>query len=269
MEELCGFGVSKSQVSVLVEQFDVQLGLWRTRKLALLYPYIIVDARYEKVRENGHIVSKAFVTVIGISETGLREVVGCWMINSESYEAWNRVFKELKDRGLGGVKYVVSDENAGLRKALSENFQNIITHRCQVHFMRNFIGKLAKSDLADGIKLLQDVFASDTIAEARDAVKKVSEFLISKKKEKIATWLEDNIEEAFGVYGIPKEHRKKMKSTNMVERLNEELKRRSRVVRIFPNEDSCLRLLGTVCQEISENWSHTQYLNMNMQGECV
>jgi transposase-like protein len=264
MEELCGFGISKSQVSELVKTIDEQLKLWRMRKLLLSYPYMVVDARYEKVRENGHIVSKAFVTVIGISTTGLREIIGCWIINSESYEDWNAVFKELKDRGLRGVKYVVADDNAGLRKALNENFQGIIIQRCQVHFMRNFMSKLAKSDLPEGMKLLQEVFSATTIEEAKEFVKKVSNFLISKKKEKVATWLEENIEETFGVYALPEEHRKKMKSTNMVERFNEELKRRSRVVRIFPDEDSCLRLLGTICWETTEKWSREQYLSMDL-----
>lgn len=262
LQELCGFGISKAQVSVLVKQFDEGLNAWRMRKLLVAYKYLVIDARYEKVRENKHIVSKAFVTIIGISETGIREVIGCWVINSESYEAWLSCFRELKERGLRGVTFAVADENAGLVKAFMEVFQDVPLQRCQVHFMRNFIGKLAKSELKVGIKLLQDVFAADSIEQARELVKKVSEFLVSKKKDKVATWLEDDIEDCFAVYNLPEEHRKKMKSTNMVERFNEELKRRSRVVRIFPDVDSCLRLLGAICQETSENWCDKIYLDM-------
>lgn len=263
METLCGFGISKSHVSVLVKSFDEQLQSWRLRQLKLTYPYLVLDARYEKIRENGHVISKAFVTVIGITENGIREVIGCYVINSESIEAWDTVFKDLKDRGLHGVLYAVSDDNIGLRTGLKKYFQEAALQRCQVHFMRNFIGRLAKSELKVGIKLLREVFAAETIEEARESVKKLSDFLVVQKKEKVVTWLEDNIEETFAVYTLPVHQHKKMKSTNMVERLNEELKRRSRVVRIFPNEESCLRLLGTICQEISESWGDKQYLNMN------
>jgi putative transposase len=262
MEELCGYNLSKSYVSQVTEGMDAGLKEWRERPLNGNYPYLILDARYEKVRENGRVVSKAFVVAIGISEEGVRDVVGCWMVNSESFEAWDTCIRSLKDRGLTGVKYVVSDENKGLRLALQKYFQEANLQRCQVHFMRNFIGKLAKSEQAEGIRLLQAVFAADTKEEALKRVIKVNEFLLSKKKEKVADWLEENIEDTLAVLDLPREHRKKMKSTNMLERLNQELKRRSRVVRIFPNEESCLRLLGALCQETSEAWSGRKYLTM-------
>lgn len=265
LEELCGSNISKSQVSKLASELDTELSEWRKCLLSpKQYPYLVFDARYEKVRENGCIVSKAFVVAIGITREGIREIIGCWMINSESFEAWDSCLKSLKERGLTGVEYAVSDDNAGLRNALKKYFQGAKLQRCQVHFMRNFLGKLAKSEQAEGMKLLQEIFAATTKEEATKHIKIALEFLLSRKKDKAAEWLEENIEEALVVLDLPIEHRKKMKSTNMLERFNQELKRRSRVVRIFPNEDSCLRLLGSMCQETSEGWSTVTYLNMNV-----
>lgn len=264
VEELCGTTVSKSLVGKLVASIEPTLKLWRERILKGLYPYLILDARYEKVREHGHVVSKAFVTVVGVTSEGIREIIGTWVIDSESYDAWEGCFKELKERGLCGVDYVVSDENAGLRKALMKHFQGVKLQRCQVHFMRNFMSKLAKSERSEGMKLLQDVFAARTHEDAKKRLDKATEFLHRKKKENVAHWLEENIDDALVVLALPEAHRKKMKSTNMVERLNQELKRRSRVVRIFPNNQSCLRLLSALCQEVSESWSHRIYLAMQV-----
>ena len=260
VEELCGFSISKSTVSELTKKIDVDQKIWRTRALTEVYQYLVVDARYEKVRENGHVVSKAFVTIIGITVECEREIIGTWVINSESFEEWDACFAELIDRGLFGVKYVVSDENKGLVRAIAKRFQGAKWQRCQVHFMRNFLSKISASEKNEGIKLLQDLFAAPSKEEALKRVSPLRDFLLKQKKENVAQWLEDSIEDTLAVYSLPEEHRTKMKSTNMVERLNEEMKRRSRVVRIFPNEQSCLRLLTAVCQEISEDWDEKPYL---------
>lgn len=264
METLCGFGVSKSQVSALTVELDEKLEPWRKRALTETYIYVIFDARYEKVRENGRVISKAFVVAVGITKDGKREIIGCWVTNSESYEAWEGCLRELKERGLKDVKYVVSDDNKGLRGAIEKHFQGVIWQRCQVHFMRNFIGKLARSEQVEGIRLLKDVYAATSKEEARERLRKIEGFLIGKKKEGVWRWLEENIEETLGVYELPIEHRKRMRSTNMLERFNQELKRRSRVVRIFPNEKSCLRLLTAICMETSEEWGNRQYLEMKI-----
>jgi putative transposase len=262
MDELCGFNVSKSQVSNLTAELDPQLLAWKERLLTAVYRYLIFDARYEKIRENGKVVSKAYVVAIGITSEGYREIIGCWVINSESYEAWNECIIALKERGLTGVEYAVADDNKGLRKALQKHFQGLLIQRCQVHYMRNFLSKLAKNERQEGIRLLQDVFAAHTKEEAMERLEKAKTLLESKKKKGVVEWLEESIEEALIVLELPIEHRKKMKSTNMLERFNQELKRRSRVIRIFPNEASCLRVLGTLCQETSESWSHRKYLTM-------
>lgn len=262
VETLCGFGVSKSQVSSYTKQLDEDLKPWRERPLIEEYQYLVFDARYEKVRENSRVISKAFVVAVGITLEGRREIIGCWTANSESFEAWDECLKGLKARGLKGVKFVVSDDNKGLRNAIAKHFQGVIWQRCQVHFMRNFLGKLAKSEQREGIRLLKDVFSAESKQEAKERLKKVEEFLKAKKKEGIWKWLEENVEETLMVMELPIEHRKKMKSTNMLERVNQELKRRSRVVRIFPNEQSCLRLLTALCQEISEGWNERKYLSV-------
>lgn len=265
MEELCGFNVSKSQVSVLAASLDDSLKAWRERPLLKKYLYLLFDARYEKVRENGQVISKAAVVSIGITDTGERDVIGCCVVNSESFEAWDSFIGSLRDRGLHGVEYVVSDENKGLRKALMKYFQGTKLQRCQVHFMRNFMGKLAKSMQPEGIKLLQEVFAADTKEKANELLLRLLTFLRGKKKDQVAEWLEENIEDALVVLELPTAHHKKMKSTNMLERLNQELKRRTKVIRIFPNVESCLRMLTAICQETSEDWGDKIYLKMNAE----
>ena len=262
MEVVCGFGASKSQVSALTVKLDGELEVWRKRALTEQYVYLVFDARYEKIRENGRVISKAFTICIGITAEGKREVLGCWMTNSESYEAWDSCLRELKERGLEGTKFIVSDDNSGLRNAISKHFQGALWQRCQVHFMRNFMGKLAKSEQTEGIILLKEVFAAGSKLEAKERLKRIEEFLRKRKKENIWKWLEENIEDTLAVYELPVHCRKKMKSTNMLERLNQELKRRSRVVRIFPNEQSCLRLLTALCQETSEEWGNRRYLEV-------
>ena len=170
--------------------------------------------------------------------------------------------QSLVDRGLSGVRYAVTDKNQGLCNALKKHFQDILLQRCQVHFMRNFLGKLATSIQGEAMALLKDVFDASTKEEAMQRVKKVTTFLTEKKKVDIADWITENIEESLAVLDMPIEHRKKMKSTNMLERLNQEIKRRSKVVRIYPNEESCLRLLTAICQDTSEEWAGTTYISM-------
>jgi len=262
VEQLCGHSVSKSLVSNLACSLDEQLEQWRQRPLTKPYPYVVFDARYEKIREGGQVVSKAVVLAIGITSEGIREILGCWVINSESFASWNDCLARLKSRGLQGVEYAVSDDNKGLCKALTKHFQGIKLQRCQVHFMRNFLDKLSKKDHLEGKQLLQSIFAAATKEAALYNVQQLLSFLHSRQKAGVADWLEENIEESLTVLCIPPAHRKKMKSTNMLERFNQELKRRSRVVRIFPNDKSCLRLVTALCQETSEAWAHRKYLDM-------
>jgi putative transposase len=233
---------------------DSDLEQWRNREMTKLNQYLDFDARYEKVRQAGRVISKAVAIAVGISEDGKREVIGSWVINSESFAEWDACIQELRDRGLHGVRYVVSDQNKGLKSAIEKRFQGVVWQRCQVHFMRNFLSKLSKQIQPEAVRLLKSVFASETKEEALGKALELNEYLRGYKRDKVADWLEENIEETLGVYELPPKYRRRMRSTNMVERLNQELKRRSRVVQIFPNEISCLRLMTALCQEYSEEW---------------
>ncbi len=267
VEELCGCSISKSHVSDLAKGLDKSLGLWRERRLEQAYPYLVIDARYEHIRTDEGVVCKAVMLVVGISEAGYREILSVDIGNSEQELEWGAVFSRLKARGLSGVRYVVSDDHKGLAAALRRHFQGVMWQRCQVHFMRNFLSKLSKKERPEYIVMLKDVFAAQTKAEAMKR-KVVLVDRLAEKKEEVANWLDDEIESSLSVYSLPLGHRRKMRSTNMLERVNQELKRRSRVVRIFPNDRSCLRLIGSLCQEISEEWAIARkYLEMEVDDE--
>lgn len=267
-EELCGVSISKSQVSVLSKELDEKLNAWRRRSLNQPYRYVIVDARVQKVRENGRVVSTASLIAVGVTEEGYREVIGCQIADSESEETWAEFFKDLRTRGLQGVKLVVSDDHRGLTKALDKHFQGIPWQRCQVHFMRNLLTHLGRSQAGDYMGLLQDVFAARTKEEAEARGKVLVEKLRAGKKEKIAMWVEENLEDCLGVYTVSEKHRVKLRTTNMVERLNEEIKRRCQVIRVFPNRDSALRMVSANCMEASDKWLDKKYLTME-ESETV
>jgi transposase-like protein len=262
VQELCGVGISKSQVSSLAGELDKNLNLWRQRRLDKAYPYLVVDARYEKVRTTAGVVSKAVMIVVGVSDCGHREILSIQVGDSENEVDWGSLFQDLKDRGLSGVSYVVSDEHKGLVNALQRHFQGVLWQRCQVHFIRNFTSKLGVKDSKNYLYKLQDIFAAPDLEEAHSRKNHLVEELQDIKPQ-IAEWIDEEIESCFAVYHLPEGHRRRMKSTNMLERFNQELKRRSRVIRIFPNEESCLRLLGTMCMEQSEEWETGRiYLTM-------
>jgi transposase-like protein len=254
VETLCGMTVSKSQVSELSKSLDTQLHTWRNRQLTELYPYLVVDARYEKIRTAKGVVSRAVMIVIGISEHGHRSVLSVELGDSENETTWSDVFNKLKARGLKGVEYVVSDDHQGLVNALERHLQGVVWQRCQVHFIRNFISKMKRRrDIKTFLPLLKDIYAASSYQEALRR-KQILLTQLETANRDAATWLDEELESTLSVYHLPAEHRRKMKSTNMLERLNQELKRRSRVIRIFPNEASCIRLIGTLCQETSEAW---------------
>ena len=262
VQELCGVEISRSQVSNLAGELDENLTLWRQRRLEKVYPYLVVDARYEKIRTSAGVVSKAVMIVVGVSGCGHREILSIQIGDSENEVDWGSIFQDLKERGLSGVGYVVSDDHKGLVKALERHFQGALWQRCQVHFIRNFTSKLGGKDSKNFKYKLQDIFAAPDLEEAHSRKDRLVEDL-GDSKPQIAAWIDEEIESCFAVYHLPEGHRRRMKSTNMLERFNQELKRRSRVIRIFPSEESCLRLLGTLCIEQSEEWETGRiYLTM-------
>jgi transposase-like protein len=260
-EALCGLEVSKSQVSALTAKLDAEVAEWRSRLLTEEYPYLIFDARYEKVRRGGAVVSQGVLVAIGISAAGCREVLGCWVAESESEASWGAVFLELKQRGLRGMRYVVSDDHAGMVKAIGRHFQGAVWQRCQVHFVRNALSLCGVQQRPLVLRLMKTITESATREAAKAALAAaIVEF--EKKAPKVARLLEEHGEEILGVYALPEAHRKRMRTTNMLERQNQELKRRTRVIRVFPHEQSCLRLVAALLMETNQEWMGRIYLSM-------
>jgi putative transposase len=260
-EALCGLEVSKRQVSALSAKLDAEVAEWRMRALSDEYPYLIFDARYEKVRRGGSVVSQGVLVAIGISAAGYREVLGCWVAESESEASWGAVFLELKQRGLRGVHYVVSDDHAGMVRAIERHFQGAVWQRCQVHFVRNALSLCGRQQRPLVLRLMKLV----TESAAREAAKAALAAAIAeleKKAPKVARLLEEHGEEILGVYALPEAHQKRMRTTNMLERQNQELKRRTRVIRVFPREQSCLRLIAALLMETNQEWMGRIYLRM-------
>jgi putative transposase len=266
-EELCGHEFSASTVSEINKRLDGKLALFAGRQLEEEYPYLIMDARYEKIRDNGVIRSRAVMIAIGINWDGRREVLAVELANRESATSWREFLKKLKERGLRGVEFVVSDDHAGLRLAIRELLPEAAWQRCYVHFLRNALDYLSRKKDTECLTELRWLYDRQSMDEARrDLAAWLRKW--QGKYPKLCDWVEANIEETLTFYRLPREHHKHMKSTNMLERLNEELKRRTHVVRIFPNEESCLRLTRALAIEIHENWIEaTRYLNMDMLKE--
>jgi putative transposase len=261
-EALCGLEVSKSQVSALTAKLDAEVAEWRARPLNEAYPYLIIDARYEKVRRGGEVVSQGVLVAVGVSAAGFREVLGAWIADSESEASWSSVFGELKQRGLHGVRYVVSDDHAGMVRAIARHFQNVVWQRCQVHFVRNALSLCGVRERPLVLRLMKTVTESPTREVAMAALQQAITEL-EKRAPKVARLLEDHGEEILGVYALPEPHRRRMRTTNLLERQNQELKRRTRVVRVFPNEQSCLRLVCALLMETNQGWMERLYLRMD------
>ena len=260
-ERLCGLEVSRSQVSELAGKLDLELSAWRNRPLEKVYPYLVIDARYERVRRAGAVVSQGVLVVVGISEEGYREVLGAWIADSETEASWGQVFGELKQRGLRDVRYVVSDDHRGLVRAVGRHFQGAMWQRCQVHFLRNALSLCGARDKPLVVGLLKNITEAETRETAQEAMGQAAAEL-EKRVPKVARLLEEHGEEILAVYALPRAHRKKMRTTNLLERQNQELKRRTRVVRVFPHEQSCLRLVTALLTETNQEWMEQPYLDM-------
>ena len=261
-EELCGHQFSASTISGMVKGLDEELGQFAERRLEEAYPYLILDARYEKVREAGTVRSQAVLVAIGINQDGRRCVLAVDLANRESVSSWKDLLLRLRQRGLQGVEFVVSDDHAGLRAAIAEVLSEAVWQRCYVHFLRNALDYLPRKGDDDCLTELRWLYDRRDLEEARrDLALWLGKW--SSRYPKLCSWVEDNIESTWSFYRLPREHHKHLKSTNMLERLMEELKRRTLVVRIFPNAESCLRLIRALAVEIHENWIEaTRYLNM-------
>ena len=261
-ETLCGHSFSASSISQINKSLDANLKAFAERRLGETYPYLILDARYERVREGGVIVSQAVLVAIGVDWEGRRQVLAVDLANRESRSSWKDFLLALKGRGLHGVEYVVSDDHVGLKTAIREVLPEAAWQRCYVHFLRNALDYVPRKVDDDCLQELRWFYDRRDLAEVRrDLATWLGKW--QAKYPKLCQWVEDNIEETLTYYRLPLAHHKHMKSTNMLERLNQELKRRTHVVRIFPNSESCLRLVRALAVETHENWLEaTRYLNM-------
>jgi len=266
-EELCGHAFSASAISAVNKTLDESLERFAKRELTETYPYLVLDARYEKVREDGVIRSQAVQIAIGINDEGRRQILAVELAHRESQTSWREVLLELKRRGLRGVEFVVSDDHPGLKRAIAEVIPEAVWQRCYVHFLRNALDHLPRKAVDDCRQELRWLYDRRDLSEAH---KDLTQWLErwGQKYPKLCEWVEENIGETFSFYRLPLQHHKHLKSTNMLERFNEEIKRRTRVVRIFPNGASCLRLIRALAVETHEGWLEaSRYLNMDLLKE--
>lgn len=266
-EELCGYEFSASAISQINQQMDEELEKFASRRLETEYPYLILDARYEKVREAGVIRSQAVLMAIGINWEGRRRILGVELANRETKSSWREFLVGLKERGLTGVDLVITDDHAGLKAAVREVLPQAVWQRCYVHFLRNALDHLPRKGDDDCLRELRWIYDRRDHKEAQqDLAAWLGKW--QEKYPKLCDWVEENIEETFTFYSFPVRHHKHLKSTNMLERLMEEIKRRTHVVRIFPNTESCLRLIRALAVEMHENWIEAiRYLNMDYLRE--
>jgi putative transposase len=261
-ESLCGTSISKSAVSRLIAQLDVRVTAFNERRLdEMEFPFVYVDAMFIKCRHGDRIASKAALIASGVNAKGYREPLGVSIGDSESFTTWEALFCSLAKRGLKGVVFIVSDEHAGLVEALRKHFAGATWQRCQVHLQRNLLGHSPMRERKAVADAAKRVFHAADITESRRQLAAFVE-TFAKTAPKATACLEDAFDDATAVMCLPEKYRKRLRSTNMQERLNEEIRRRERVVRVFPNEESALRLTGALLAETAEAWQERVYLDM-------
>jgi transposase-like protein len=264
-EELCGLEVTSMDVSRATKLLDAEVEAWRNRRIGIIR-YLVLDARYEKVRHGGSVIDCAVLVALGVDEKGKRTVLGTSVALSEAEVHWRAFISSLLDRGMRGVQMVVSDAHAGLKAALRAVIPSVSWQRCQCHLQRNAQAYVPKVSMKGTVAAaIRQIFAASDRAEADQ---KLKDFVQSYEKTapKLVKWAEENIPEGLTVFQLPSNHQKRMRTSNSIERLNKEIKRRTRVATLFPNEESLLRLVSAVLSEISEEWETGKvYLNMETE----
>jgi len=272
LEQMCGGEISSATVSRVAAELDEKLAAFRHRRLdGSSWPYLHIDARYEKVRVDGRVVSQAVLVAVGFDGTGRREVLDWRVGDSESEATWGEMFRELKDRGLRGLKLVTSDAHKGIIAAMRRHFQGVCWQRCRVHFKRELGRKVSYKVRKELMADLGVVFEPEEPAEC---LRRGEELAVKwqARYPSVATMLREGLEDCLTVLSFPEHHRKRLRSTNMLENLMRRLKKRSQVVGVFPNRSSCDRLLGAQLIEVHEKWSveTSVYFNMaNVDLEAV
>jgi len=261
VEELCGTTVSASEVSALTRKLDATLTAWRERRLETPYPALIVDAHVEQVRREGHVRATAALWVVGVTPEGYREHLGLWVGASESEASWGQVYKDLVERGLHGVTYVVSDDHVGLRAALRRYFPDAVHQRCQVHYLRNALNKVSSEALHERLHVgLRDTWSATTRPEAEGRIRRLIAEL-RPDAPRVADWLADTHDDTLACYALSRDDvRRKLRSTNAVEGHHHVIRRRTRVICIFPHEASLLRLLTALAIEQNDRWRHHRWI---------
>lgn len=261
-----GIELSAMTVSRVAAEIDEKLSAFRTRRLdGHTYPYVKVDARYEKVRVAGKVVSQAVLVVMGFTHEGRREILDWRLADSESETHWSTMFRELKDRGLSGVKLLVSDAHRGITSALSRHFQGVAWQRCQVHFKRELLKKVSYKRSQELMAEFKSVLKGEDMAEClRRGEEMASRW--EKMSPKVASQLREGLGDCLTAMSFPEHHRKGLTSTNMLECLMKRLKKRTRVVGVFPNIASCDRLIGAQLMEVHEEWLAEGVAKFNMEA---
>jgi len=268
VEELCGMDVSSTQVSRAATQLDELLADWRERELGV-YRYIVLDARYEKVRQGGQVLDAAVLIACGVGADGPRDILGCSVSLSEAEVHWRAFLTSLKDRGLYGIELIASDAHVGLQAARKAVFPSVPWQRCQFHLQQN-AGQYVPS-VSMRIPVAGDIRAIFNAPDRHEAERLLEKFIerYQAKAPKLATWAEEALPQGFTVFSLPASHRRRLRTTNLIERVNQEIKRRTRVARLFPNEASCLRLVSAVLMEIAEDWQTADKRYVTFGEECA
>ena len=258
-EELCGETFSKSTVSEICKELDVPIKQFKERLLPERYPFIIADAIYLKAREDHRIRSKALYLAIGVNNSGHKEIIGFEVYDSEKRNTWKEFFENLKSRGLRGVDFVISDAHFGLVEAIKESFPGATWQRCQAHFTRNIIDKCPKKYGSGLASELKDMFNSSTIEEARRLKKEIIEEYQEIAGEAMEI-LDLGFEDSIVIMNLPSKYRIALRTSNIIERENREIRRREKVIGIFPNTESIIRLIGATLYDDHNDWSRCQKL---------
>jgi transposase-like protein len=264
LRELCGVSVSREKVSQIAQELDEELEIWRQRKLDWVR-YMVIDARYEKVRVDGLVRDCAVLVAHGVRSDGKRTVLGVSVSLSEAECHWRDFLRSLKERGLHGVEMITSDAHAGLKGALRTEFSGIPWQRCQFHLQQNASSYVPKIDMRKQVSEdIRNIFNAGSLV---DAERLLGEAVVKYEKSasKLSSWMAENIPESFTCFGQPTAHRKRLRTSNMAEVINREIKRRTRVIGIFPNEESLLRICSALLREVDERWLEGRaYLNMEV-----
>ena len=253
VETMCGFEVSSSQVSRLNAGLDEELEKWRNRPFGSV-SYLLLDARYEKVRVDGYVRDCALLTAFAVDDKGKRTVLGLSVSLSEAEVHWREFLKSLVARGMHGLKMITSDDHVGLKAARKAILSNIPWQRCQFHLQQNASSYVPKKHMQQSVHSdIKTIFNAPSLEGAKEYLNKFIE-CYQQKAPKLAIWMEENIHEGLTVFKLEEKHRKKLRTTNMVERQNAELAKRTKVVSIFPNDKSLLRLAAAMLMELDEEW---------------